>query len=157
MDMFEEARAIKSTMELCGLTQAELAHQLGRGQSYIANKLRLLTLSPEIEARILASGVSERHARALLRLESDEDRLRVLDTVIRRRLSVRECEALIDGEVLGALPCFTPRTTVLDTVEHFRSALSGAVASLVSLGIDAKARTNYSGSDMYITVCIKDI
>ena len=93
----------------------------------------------------------------MLRLESDEDRLRVLDTVIRRRLSVRECEALIDGEVLGALPCFTPRTTVLDTVEHFRSALSGAVASLVSLGIDAKARTNYSGSDMYITVCIKDI
>ena len=48
MDMFEEARAIKSTMELCGLTQAELAQKLGRGQSYISNKLRLLTVSPEI-------------------------------------------------------------------------------------------------------------
>ena len=66
MDMFDEARAIKSTMQLCHLTQSELARQLGVSQSYVANKLRLLKLPEKVRRQILDCGLCERHARLLL-------------------------------------------------------------------------------------------
>ena len=157
MDMFEEARAIRSTMELCTMTQKELAEQLGTSQSYVANKLRLLNLSEAVQERIRDGGVSERHARALLRLDSEEAQLRVLDSVLMRGLTVRECEALVDSEVLAEVPHFPSRASALGDIESFRASLIGSVEILTSRGIDARARTNYSGRDMYITVCIKDI
>ncbi len=70
MDMFEEAKALSTTMKMCELTQEALAEKLGVSQSYIANKLRLLKLEENERRAIVTGGLSERHARAILRLPS---------------------------------------------------------------------------------------
>lgn len=157
MDMFEEARAIKSTMELCRLTQSQLARQLGVSQSYVANKLRLLKFSPELEEKIKRSGISERHARSLLRLESEEDVAEVLDAVLERNLTVRECEAIVDAEVMAALPEKIGRADAIDKIDRFARAIREGCDVLRSDGIEARARTSYLGEDMYITVVVKGV
>ena len=72
MNMFEEASALEGTIKMCKLTQSDIAKKLGVSQSYIANKLRLLSFSESMKAEILSSGLTERHARAVLRLKGEE-------------------------------------------------------------------------------------
>lgn len=157
MDMFEEARAMSGTMELCKITQKELAERMGVSQSYVANKLRLLSLSTNMERLILKHGVSERHARALLRLESENDRLDVLEKVIARELTVRECEALVDLKVDSYMPETVEKAGVLERVDVFLETLKRSLATLRSLGIDVTDRTSYHGDKMYVTVCFSNI
>ena len=156
MDMFDEARAIKSTMELCHVTQSELAKQLGVSQSYVANKLRLLNFSEKIMRKIRKSGISERHARSILRLGDEDAISRAIDAVTDRSMTVRECEAMVDSEVLRQMPERVGRRGALEGIEDLKVALLGACEHLRSLGVEAKTRTSYLGNDMYITVIIKD-
>ena len=160
MDMFDEARAIQSTMQLCHLTQSELASQLGVSQSYIANKLRLLKFSEKMTEKIRAAGISERHARSLLRLgeggNAEENAERILREVAERSLTVRECEALVDAEVVRSLPERLRRATALERIDDLRSAIAGSCEFLRSQGIDARTRANYLGGDLYITVVVKN-
>ena len=157
MDMFEEARAMEGTMELCHITQKELAERMGVSQSYVANKLRLLSLSAHIERLIKKHGISERHARTLLRLESEDEQLDVLEKVISRELTVRECEALVDLKQDARMPRLiesAPRTERIDT---FVDTLKRSITTLRSLGVDVTDRTSYHENKMYITVCFNGI
>ena len=157
MDMFEEARAMSGTMELCKITQKELAERMGVSQSYVANKLRLLTLSPHIERLIKKHGITERHARAILRLESEEEQLDILEKVISRELTVRECEALVDLAVDAYMPEVVEKASALERVDVFIDTLKKSLATLRSLGIDVTDRTSYYGEKMYITVCFSGV
>jgi ParB family chromosome partitioning protein len=157
MDMFEEARAMSGTMELCHITQKELADRMGVSQSYVANKLRLLALSPHVERLIKKHGVSERHARALLRLESDDDRLEVLEKVIARELTVRECEALVDIKCDIHMPRVIEEADSHLRVDTFLDTLKKSLVTLRSFGIDVTDRTSYHGDKMYVTVCFSNI
>ena len=157
MDMFEEARAMSGTMELCKITQKELAERMGVSQSYVANKLRLLSLSPNMERLIIKHGVSERHARTLLRLESESDRLDVLEKVIARELTVRECEALVDLAVDSNMPEVVEKAGSLERIDVFVDTLKKSLTTLRSLGIDVTDRTSYHGEKMYITVCFSNL
>ena len=154
MDMFDEARAMSGTLALCKITQKELAEQMGVSQSYVANKLRLLALSPYAQKLIKKHGVSERHARALLRLENEED---VLEKVVTRELTVRECEALVDLRVDSYAPVLIEKADSLARVDVFAETLKKSLATLRSLGIDVKESTSYHGSRMYITICFDGI
>ena len=156
MDMFDEARAIKSTMELCHLTQTELAKQLGVSQSYIANKLRLLSFSEKMTEKIKNAGISERHARSLLRLGSEDSVERVLDMLTQHPLTVRELEAIVDSEVMKSIPELIGNAERLDAVESFTSAVKGGCEVLNSRGVDARTRTSYLGDDLYISIVIKN-
>ena len=82
------------------MTQDELAQSIGKSQSSIANKLRLLKLSPKVRSKISREIMTERHCRALLRLDSETKQLEVIETVKAKQLSVRETEALI-GKMLN--------------------------------------------------------
>ncbi len=157
MDMFDEARAMSGTMELCRITQRELAERMGVSQSYVANKLRLLALSPYMEKLIQKHGVSERHARALLRLDGEEDRLEILEKVIARDLTVRECEALVDLKVDSYAPATIERAESSARIDAFLSTLKKSLATLRSLGIEVTDRTSYYGEKMYITVCFDEV
>ncbi len=157
MDMFDEARAMSGTLALCKITQKELAEQMGVSQSYVANKLRLLALSPYAQKLIKKHGVSERHARALLRLENEEDILDVLEKVVTRELTVRECEALVDLRVDSYAPVLIEKADSLARVDVFAETLKKSLATLRSLGIDVKESTSYHGSRMYITICFDGI
>ena len=156
MEMFEEARAMSGTLKLCNITQKELAERMGVSQSYVANKLRLLSLAPHLEKLIKKHGISERHARALLRLESDEDKLEILEKVISRDLTVRECEALVDIKVDSYAPTTLVGTGAAEGVGAFCDTLKKCLTTLRSQGIDVTDTTSYHGSKMYVTLCFSD-
>ncbi len=155
MDMFDEAEAIRSTMRLCGLTQTELATQLGVSQSYVANKLRLLSLSEEAREKIRRLRISERHARALLRLSDDGARLSMIDEIAKRGMTVRECEAKIDELSLGDLPHSFSRADGIRKTEIFKETIIRGAAILAAEGVEARVRTSYADGNMYITVVVK--
>ena len=100
LDFWEEALAYQQLLEQFGMTQDELAQSIGKSQSSIANKLRLLKLSPKVRSKISREIMTERHCRALLRLDSETKQLEVIETVKAKQLSVRETEALI-GKMLN--------------------------------------------------------
>ena len=157
MEMFDEARAMSGTLKLCNITQKELAERMGVSQSYVANKLRLLSFSPYLEKLIIKYGISERHARALLRLESEEDRLEILEKVIARDLTVRECEALVDLKVDTYAPAHIDKAESQDCLSAFLETLKKSVNTLCSHGIDATSTTSYYGNKMYVTLVFEDI
>ena len=95
LNVFETADAIKRLIEEFSLTQEEIASRLSVSQSYVANKLRLLRFDAKIRARILSASLTERHARALLRLPEAAWE-KTLDTVIEKRLNVAQTEKLVE-------------------------------------------------------------
>ncbi len=92
----EEARAYKNLMDLHELTQEKLASQVGKSQSTIANKIRLLSLSSKVQDAILNRQITERHARELLKIKKDEElQIAIMEQVINGKLSVKETEKLV--------------------------------------------------------------
>lgn len=96
LSMFEEAASIQSLISLTGMTQEACAKKLSVSQSYVANKLRLLRLSDCEQEKIEENGLTERHARALLRLEDKEEREEVLSIIIKREMNVSRTEEYIE-------------------------------------------------------------
>lgn len=96
-DMFAQAAAFRYLMERYHMTQQEIAEAVGSSQSSVANKLRLLRLSTVEQEQIRHAGLSERHARTLLRLQSPKKRLQALEVVRREQLTVKDTEALVDA------------------------------------------------------------
>jgi len=95
LNYIEEAEGYNNLIHDHSFTQQELAEKLGKNQSTIANKLRLLRLSPEIKKKLVESGLTERHARALLKLPDEELQLSVLNKIIEKDLTVKKTEKLI--------------------------------------------------------------
>lgn len=92
----EEANAYKKLIELHSLTQEALAQRLGKSQSTIANKLRLLNLPDEVQDALLNKELTERHARALITLKNEEDQIAVLNKIKEEQLNVKQTEQLIN-------------------------------------------------------------
>lgn len=99
LGFFEEAQGIAYIMRLCGLTQEEVAKKLGKSQSAISNKLRLLKLSHDIISEAVANNLTERHARALLRLTSRDEQRAALRHIIENKLNVYQTDEYIDSLV----------------------------------------------------------
>jgi ParB family chromosome partitioning protein len=92
----EEAQSYVQLMNYYHLTQEKIAKVLGKSQSFIANKIRLLKLDPEIIALLNEHGLSERHARALLRLPDPQLQKEVLEQVVNKDLNVKSTEGIIE-------------------------------------------------------------
>jgi len=95
LHFFEEAEGYASVIERFKLSQEELASRIGRSQSTVANKLRLLRLSPAVRDMLRRHQLTERHARSLLRLPEEADRLKAVTQAAARNLNVQQTEALI--------------------------------------------------------------
>ena len=95
LNYFQEAEQMFRVTQLLRLTQEQLADRLGKSQSAVANKMRLLQLSPDLREKILSARLSERHARALLSVEGDDLRRKILNTAIARSYRVSQMEAYI--------------------------------------------------------------
>ena len=104
LGFFEEAEGISRLMKVCSYTQEEAAKKLGKSQASISNKLRLLKLGSDIISKILSANLTERHARALLRLNSREERASALDYIIKNNLNVRETDDYIDSLTEKRMP-----------------------------------------------------
>lgn len=156
MNMFDEARSVKGMIEMCKMTQEQMASKLGVSQSYVANKLRLLKLDGGLEGMILEAGLTERHARALLKLDGDELRRKALERIIERKLNVAESEALIDLLHDGQAPKRIGMASKLSYIDSFLDNLKCSVATLTSLGVSATQSVSYYGSKTYVTVAIDE-
>ncbi len=95
LSFFEIAESYRRLIRNQGMTQNELAKQVGKSQSSVANKLRLLNLSPLVKKLIRDYNLSERHARALLALKSEDEQVEVIRSICRERLNVSQTEELI--------------------------------------------------------------
>ena len=138
LDPFDTARGIKEVIRLWGCTQAEAARRLGLSQPALANKLRLLTLTPEQQDLCTANHLSERHARAVLRLPESR-RTAALEKIARENMSVRQADKLVDTMLAAPKapsPCRKTIPMVRD-VRFFVNTLQHAVDLMTQKGIAA--------------------
>ena len=137
LDYFEEAEAMAVLINNYRMSQEELCKKLGKAQSTLSNKLRLLKLSEEMRYKISRAGLSERHARALLSLTDEVQRARALSIIIDRHLTVSESESLIE-QMLRKNE--TPKRQILKGFKDIRifiNTLNNAVDTIRRAGIDA--------------------
>lgn len=138
LNFFEEAHAISRLIELYGMTQEDAAIRLGYAQSTLANKLRLLKLSATEQNLIAEKGLSERHARALLRLDDSEKRIEVINKIAREKLSVDKTEKLIDSIIEHNKYCerIKKGSAVFKDVRLFINTVNKAVETMQIAGVD---------------------
>ena len=155
LNYFEEALAIQTLINDFRLTQAEVAIQLGMANSTVSNKLRLLKLSDKTRQRLLAANLTERHARALLRL-NPEQREDALDKIIANGLNLVQTEALIEDilnpEQIVSQPSDKHqkpiRKSAIGDIKLFSNSLSKLLCTMQNAGITAQSRK--SENDKYI-------
>ncbi len=156
LNMFEEASAIAALINLYGLTQEEVAAKLSASQSYVANKLRLLRFEEAEQALLLEKRLTERHARALLRIHDVNMRKSVLETVITRGYNVADTEdfvaKLVDGDT--ERPKRKPRQALVKDIRLFYNTLDKAVDIMNRAGIEARAEKRDLGDVFEVTVRI---
>ena len=162
LDFFEEANGFKRLIEQFGLTQEEAARKVGKTQSAVANKLRLLRLSQQNMELIRCNNLTERHARALLRLNDEADRINVTNYLIEHELNVSRTEEYID-EFLKAKenpqPVVEPESgkhvvRLFKDVRFFLNTLNRAVGVMVDAGIGATVKQQESDDGLTLTICI---
>lgn len=132
LSFFDEANAIEKLISYYGMTQEDAALKLGKAQSTIANKLRILKLSDEEKELITKFNLTERHARALLRLGSKEERLEIINRVIKFNLNVERTEQAID-EYIGKAKdkeSYRKRSKVFQNVKIFVNTINKAVETM---------------------------
>lgn len=152
----EEAEAFCTLLSDHGLTQEELAERLGKNQSTIANKIRILKLSPEIRQTLKEHGLSERHARALLRLPEEKYKLKALNIIIKRGLNVMKSEELVETMLsqLSASNAEKPKSIrIFKDIRIFSNTIKQAIDMMKKSGIAAKATKQEN--DEYIEYTIK--
>lgn len=153
LEIFEEAEGIRRLIERWNITQEEAAARLGKSQSSIANKLRLLRFSEEEKRKIVAAGLSERHARALLRVENPVRRGEALDVVIEKGYNVRQTEEYVEKLLCGDKAASQRKTPVIKDVRIFLNTISHAIATMKQSGITAQ--TLQSETEDYIECVVR--
>lgn len=96
LTVIEEANAYAQLLDMHSLTQEALAQRLGKSQSTIANKLRLLKLPEAIQTELMNKSITERHARALMKVSDEETQTKVLEAILESELNVRQTEEYIE-------------------------------------------------------------
>lgn len=153
LDFFEEAVAIEKLMVDHGLSQQEISKKLGKAQSTLSNKLRLLRLSEDIRDLISCNNLTERHARALLLLPDNVTRRRILNIIIERHLNVAEAESLINDVGRRKKSPKRPQLRAYKDMRIFINTLNHAVDAIRKAGIEAD--TAKSETDEYFEYVIR--
>ena len=156
LGIFEEARGISKLIRRYGLTQEQAAVKLGKTQSTIANKLRLLRLSEEEQEWMEKAGLSERHARALIRIENETVRREVLSRIITENLNVKQSERLV-GIYLNSTPKPSRvkgnSKAVIKDIRIFLNTINRAIDTMRLSGINAQS--NKTDTEDFIEYTIR--
>ena len=156
LGIFEEARGISKLIRRYGLTQEQAAIKLGKTQSTIANKLRLLRLSEEEQEWMEKAGLSERHARALIRIENETVRREVLSRIITENLNVKQSERLV-GIYLNSTPKPSRvkgnSKAVIKDIRIFLNTINRAIDTMRLSGINAQS--NKTDTEDFIEYTIR--
>lgn len=157
LDFLEEARGIENLMRLYGLSQEECARRLGRSQSAVANKLRLLRLPGDVLDSLREHGLTERHGRALLRLPDDAARRAALEHILAEGLNVAQTDRYIDS-LLAPAPekpkSARKRSFILKDVRVFLNTVSHSLDVMKKGGIAAGMRQEETEDELIVTISI---
>jgi len=153
LELFEEAEGIRRLIDRWNITQEEAAARLGKSQPAIANKMRLLRFTEAERLKIVSAGLSERHARALLRLEDPRKRVEALDAVIEKSYNVRQTEDYVEKLLCGEKECSQKSRPVIKDVRIFLNTISHAIATMKQSGISAQ--TLQSETEDYIECVVR--
>ena len=161
LNIFETARAIKKLIDNFKLTQEEVAKKLSMSQSAVANKLRLLRYTEEEERLILENHLTERHARAILKMPTAEARIKVIHMVIRAHMNVSSTEAyidkLLDEEVSEETEVVSnKKIPIIKDIRLFFNSLDRAVEIVRSAGVDIKSVKKEDDKGITIEINIPD-
>lgn len=151
LDFFEQAEGICRLIDAYGLTQEQAASKLGKTQSAVANKLRLLKLPEDVQQTVLESGLTERHARALLKVRGREKE--VADTIVKRNYNVEQTEKYIEG-ILNDEHHAGKRTYIIKDVRIFINSIYSAYKVMINSGIDAEMHREESGDRIELVISI---
>ena len=160
LNMFEQAGAIAALIDIYGMTQEQIASHLSTSQSYVANKLRLLRLSAEERELILTSRLSERHARALLRIGDPAMRTEALKHIIDNRLNVCKTEDYIDRRLCIVSSPQEPAVTrkrkvVLHDLRLFYNTLDKALEVVRQAGVEVCSERSIAPGSGNIEIMIR--
>lgn len=157
LGMFEEARGISRLIRKYNLTQEEAAAKLGKKQSTVANKLRLLKLTMDEQDWINQAGLSERHARALLRIADENLRKEALSKVISESLNINQTEDLVDNIISSSFIAVDDKhrkkRVVIKDVRIFINTINKAVDTMRLAGINAVSKR--AENDDYIEYTVR--
>lgn len=158
LDFIEEANGINQLIRMFGMSQEEAARRIGKSQSAVANKLRLLRLPPDVLEGLRLNGLTERHGRALLRLPDGDSQRAALLYIIDNGLTVAATDAYIDALLQEPEPepprAGSRRTFVLKDVRVFLNTLSRSIDLMKQGGIDAGVRREETEDQLILTISI---
>ena len=149
LDFVEEARGISRLMGEWSMSQEQTARMLGKSQSAIANKLRLLRHSDAVLTALRENGLTERHGRALLKLSDEEEKLAAIDEIVRQNMSVARSEKYIQDLLEGRQKC--PQRI---NVGAFLNSLSQSLAKIQLSGISAVSERRETEDQIVLTITI---
>ena len=160
LDFVEEAAGIRQLILLFGMSQEEAARRLGKSQSAVANKLRLLRLPPDVLDELRGKGLSERHGRALLRLPDGEKQRAALKTIVEKQMSVAAAESYVEKLLREEERAEQPnprRTFVLKDVRVFLNTVSRSLDMMKQGGIEAGMRRQETEDALILTISIPKV
>lgn len=157
LNPIDEATAYENLMELNSLTQAQLAKDIGKSQSYVANKLRLLRLDPQIQEALASGAITARHGRALLALSSDQQK-QALEQILSDKLNVKQTEELVAKLLEG--PAKPKEKRKVFRMSHDMRVQINTIKEAVKLakqsGIKVKVAEQKGEDEYSITIVMKD-
>ena len=158
LNFIEEAMGYENLIKEHEFTQQQLAEKLGKNQSTIANKLRILRLPSEIKIKLVENDLTERHARALLKLPNEELMKEVVDKVIKNELTVKKTEKLIKDilEELQTTEEPEKKQSIKSTmgIRIYLNTMKQAFDAIIGTGIEAKYNEIDKGDYMEVVVKI---
>ena len=149
LDFIEEAMGIRRLLQEHSMSQEQAARLLGKSQSAIANKLRILRLSDVVLAAVQEAGLTERHARALLKLRSEEEILAAIARIAKEGMSVARTEKYIES-----LLTEKPKKAEKANVGAFLNALTQNLQKIQLSGIAAVSERRETESQIVLTITI---
>ena len=152
----EEAAAIARLISRYGLSQEQAAEKLGKSQSAVANKLRLLRLSEPVRDGLRQAHLTERHARALLRLSGEAEQLAALAVIVGRSLNVAQTESYIERLLAQAqvTPPQSRPTYIIKDVRLFLNSIDRSLQMIRQCGVDADLGRRDTDSEILLTIRI---
>lgn len=152
----EEAEGYEQLMEQFHLTQEAMASRVGKKQSTIANKLRLLKLSAKVREELRSAGLTERHARALLKIKDEAQQLEVLAVVVKNAYNVRQTEQYIEKLLEEKQPEKKKRMLIVNDVRIYLNSIKQVVNTIKTAGIPCEMEQNLEGDEVVIQLRIKN-
>ena len=156
LHFLEEAEGYEQLMDEFHLTQEAMAARVGKKQSTIANKLRLLRLSGEVRKLLVEKELSERHARALLKLDDDAKRMEALQVIIARGYSVRQTDEYIAKLIAEKQQEKKKRLVIVNDVRIYLNSIKQVVNAIKEVGIPCNMEQTVEGDEVVVSLRIKN-